>query len=297
LTKSGKINFPLVPERKPIYMQTKQTQKVMFKQTPLYLKHIEANANIVNFHGWLLPVHYSGGILTETKQTRISAGIFDISHMGEIEVKGSDAIPFLQKLVTNDISSTEKGDIQYNMACTPEGGIIDDFMIYNKGENSFLCVVNASNIENIYNWFIGHKENLSVEIFNQSDNTSLIAIQGPASEKILQSAGFNVNGLFYMHFVETTLQEIPVIVSRSGYTGEDGFEIYSENSDACRLWEILLSAGKKYHLQLCGLGARDILRLEMGYPLYGNDIDINTTPVEASLEWAVKVERKDFIGK
>lgn len=272
-------------------------EKTMPKKTSLYQKHTEAQANIIDFHGWLLPVNYPAGILNEAKQTRTTAGIFDLSHMGEIEIKGQDSLAFLQKIVTNDVSCMEKGEVQYNMACNPEGGIIDDFMTYRK-EDSFLCVVNASNIKNVYHWFDKNRGNLSLEIEDKSDDFSLIALQGPLSEKILKEAGFKtVQDLVYMHFIEGKADGISCLLSRTGYTGDDGFEIYVENKHACELWDLFLERGKKHDLHLCGLGARDILRLEMGYPLYGNDITSETNPIEASLGWAVKPEAKDFIGK
>jgi len=269
----------------------------MPKQTALYQKHLDAGAKMVDFHGWLLPLQYPAGIIAETKQARLTAGMFDLSHMGEIEISGPDASAFLQKVATNDISAIEKGALQYNMACIEDGGIIDDFMVYNKG-TAYLCVVNASNIENVYNWSLEQQQGFQVHIEDQSDKISLISIQGPASEQIVTDAGLTDGAsLFYMHFIQTELQNIPCIVSRSGYTGEDGFEFYLDNKHAPVLWDIFLQAGEKYDMCLCGLGSRDILRLEMGYPLYGNDTNIQTNPIEASLRWAVKPKAKDFIGK
>lgn len=264
------------------------------KKTPLYQKHIANNAHMVDFGGWAMPLEYES-ILKEAKATRVACGLFDVSHMGEIEVKGLGAFAFLQRLTPNDISLTKKGQLQYNLFLNKAAGAIDDLMVYNFG-NSFLCVVNASNTDKVYKW-LKENQNETVDIANDSSRICLLSLQGPAAYLIMEQIfGQNINSIKYMHFTEANLEKVKIIVSRSGYTGEDGFEMYIPNSDVTFLWDLLLDKGKNLGLKLCGLGARDVLRIEAGYPLYGHEINDSTNPIEASLEWAVKFN-KDFIGK
>ncbi|MCM8787887.1 MAG: glycine cleavage system aminomethyltransferase GcvT [Candidatus Omnitrophica bacterium] len=263
-------------------------------KTSLYNKHIENKAKIIDFAGWALPLEYDSS-LREAKSTRLSCGLFDASHMGEIRIIGEGAFRFLQRLTSNDISLTKKGQLQYNLFINNEGGIIDDFMLYNFGE-SFLCVVNASNIQKDYKWLSSNSIK-NVEIIDESLDTSLLSLQGPKAFLVLgEIFGKQIQELTYMHFVETFFENKKIIISRSGYTGEDGFELYCRWEDAINLWDLILEKGKKYNLKLCGLGARDILRIEAGYPLYGHEISDKIDPFSASLEWVVKLD-KDFIGK
>ncbi|MCM8831617.1 MAG: glycine cleavage system aminomethyltransferase GcvT [Candidatus Omnitrophica bacterium] len=263
-------------------------------KTSLYEKHIENNAKIINFAGWAMPLEYNSS-LKEAKSTRLSCGLFDASHMGEIRVVGKDAFKFLQRLTSNDISLTKKGQLQYNLFINKEGGIIDDFMLYNFGE-SFLCVVNASNTQKDYNWLLSNSDK-NVEIIDESLGTSLLSLQGPKAVLVLEEIfGKNIQKLNYMHFNEIFFSNKKIIVSRSGYTGEDGFELYCKWEDASNLWDLILEKGKKYDLVLCGLGARDILRIEAGYPLYGHEISEKIDPFSTSLDWVAKFN-KDFIGK
>jgi len=271
------------------------------RKTPLYEKHIENNAHIVDFSGWALPIEYTS-ILKETKATRVTCGLFDASHMGEIIVKGAQALDFLQALTPNDISKNKPGQLQYNVFLNEKAGIIDDLMVYNLGD-SFLCVVNASNINKVYTHLCKvHLEGKyakpeNVEIVDESPEVSLLSLQGPNSAKIISEIfGKDINNIKYMHFVQLNFKNKNIILSRSGYTGEDGFELYCPNSIAGSLWDSILEKGKEHGLCLCGLGARDVLRIEAGYPLYGHEINDDTNPLAASLDWVVKF-KKDFIAK
>lgn len=273
------------------------------RKTPLYEKHLQGNAHIVDFSGWALPMEYTS-ILKEAKATRTSCGLFDASHMGEIIIKGPRAVDFLQFLTPNDISLTKKGQLQYNLFLNDNAGIIDDLMVYNLG-NSFLCVVNASNVNKVYTWLcknlaegkLASIDKTSVEILDESNNICLLSLQGPKSSNVMAEViRMEINNIKYMHFEQIEFGGKSILVSRSGYTGEDGFEIYCPNLIAPGLWDTILEKGSKYDLCLCGLGARDVLRIEAGYPLYGHEINENTNPIEATLEWVVKA-KKAFIAK
>ena len=264
------------------------------RKTPFYQKHLQNKARIVGFAGWALPVEYKS-VLQEAKAVRSKCGIFDASHMGEIIVKGKGALEFLQRLTTNDISLIIPGQMQYNLFINQEAGIIDDFMLYDRGED-FFCVVNASNKQKVLGWF---RSNLipEVKIVDESDGLALLSVQGPNSYKIIKATfGSKFADLEYMHFVQDSIDNNQVLISRSGYTGEDGFEIYLNKKEATHIWDRLISEGKSFDLLPCGLGARDILRIEAGYPLYGHEINETTNPYEASLGWAVKLN-KDSIAK
>jgi len=263
------------------------------KKTSLYQRHLQSNAKIVNFEGWALPLEYRS-ILSEAKFSRTDCGLFDVSHMGQIIIEGEKSFDFLQYLTTNDISLITKGKLQYNLFINDDGGIVDDCMVYHLGE-SFLCVVNASNKEKVLNWLI-KRASSSVRIVDKSDSFALISIQGPNSEKIVSKVlEASLAKLEYMHFVREKIKGSELIISRSGYTAEDGFEIYLDPKDASLFWDKLLDEGKASILP-CGLGSRDILRIEAGYPLYGHELGAFTNPYEASLGWAVKTN-KDFIAK
>ena len=267
-------------------------------KTPLYEKHVNNNGHIVDFSGWALPVEYSS-ILKEAKAVRTTCGLFDASHMGEIYVKGKDALNFLQSLTPNDISITKKGQLQYNLFLNDKGGIVDDLMVYNLGD-AFLCVVNASNTDKVYNWLMGKmgdSKYANLEIINESSNTSLLSLQGPKAVFVMEKIfGSEVKSLKYMYFTQLAFENKKIIVSRSGYTGEDGFEIYCANALAPLIWDLILKYGKDQGLVLSGLGARDVLRIEAGYPLYGHEINDDTNPLEASLGWVTKLN-KNFIAK
>lgn len=266
------------------------------KKTPLNQVHKDLGAKMTDFGGWEMPVEYTG-IIEEHKAVRERCGIFDVSHMGEILVSGANAAKSLQKIITNDIKKLLDGKIIYTPICKEDGGIIDDLLVYRIREDQYLLVVNASNIEKDFNWVKEHVLN-KTEVENLSDDYAMIALQGPESKKILTTlTDIDLNSLAYYTFREAKAAGVEMIISRTGYTGELGYELYFEPEKAESVWQELINAGKEYGLQACGLGARDTLRLEKMYALYGNDIDENTNPLEAGLGWTVNLEKGDFIGR
>lgn len=267
------------------------------KKTPLYEKHCALGAQMIDFGGWIMPVQYSG-ILEEHEQVRKAAGLFDVSHMGEIMVRGKEAFAYLQKLVTNDLSGATCGRIIYSPMCYPDGGVVDDLLIYKLSAEAYLVVVNASNTEKDFAWF---KENIieNVQIADLSPQYAQIAIQGPNAQAILQKlTDFPLEKIKFYHFeTDITVLGIPGIVSRTGYTGEDGFEIYLPSEKAGLLWDELLKVGSPLGLIPVGLGARDTLRFEVALPLYGHELSADITPLEAGLGRFVKLGKDDFIGR
>ncbi len=250
---------------------------------------------MLSFHGWEMPLQYSG-IIDEHINTRTNVGLFDVSHMGRFEVKGSDAYDCLQTLVTNDISKLNDHQALYSPICHNNGGIIDDLIIYMINREKFLVVVNASNREKDLDWIVKHSKSAVVE--NISDKTALLALQGPLAQKILDKtiAGANLDQLKPFDVVITNIFGIECMISRTGYTGEDGFEIFFDSSKI-DIWDKLIELGSRFNIKPAGLGARDTLRLEAGLMLYGNDINESTTPLDVPLKWTVKFEKKEFIGK
>ena len=267
------------------------------KKTPLYEKHCELGGKMINFGGWTLPVQYTG-IIEEHKKVRTAAGLFDVSHMGEIIVMGPDAEAFLQKMITNNIEGVKEYKIVYSPMCYPNGGVVDDLLVYKYSSEYFLVIVNAANTDKDYQWF---NENIEgqVEVKNVSDSYALLALQGPEAEKILQKlTDTPLEQLKFFSFnPDIEVDGKKAIVSRTGYTGEDGFEIYIDPEYAPMIWDKLLVAGKDNGLVPVGLGARDTLRFEVALPLYGQEISQDITPLEASLERFVKLDKDDFIGK
>lgn len=267
----------------------------MEKRTALYQEHVDARARIVPFAGFLMPIQYSG-IIEEHRAVREAAGMFDLSHMGEIRVWGSRAVQSIDALLTNDIQGLDFGQVRYSPMCYPEGGIVDDLLVY-RFQDHLMLVVNASNIAKDLEWIRGHA-GADVSVEDESDQTSLIAVQGPNAERLLQNCTkVDLSGITYYHFTSGEVAGRSAVISRTGYTGEDGFELYVENADAGPLWKELVLAGASLGLKLVGLGARDTLRLEAGYMLYGNDIDQTTSPLEAGLGWTVKFGSHDFIAR
>lgn len=267
------------------------------KRTPLYDEHVAAGAKLVPFAGYEMPVQYRTGIIAEHQAVRRRAGLFDVSHMGEIEVRGPQALDLVQYVTTNDASKLVVGQAQYSVICREDAGCIDDCIVY-RFEDLIMIVVNASNRDKDRDWIFHHSEKFDVEVADKSDDLALIAIQGPHAQTIL--AGLTDAGLAdiqYYHFATGSVDGVPAVISRTGYTGEDGFELYINNRDAVHLWRRLLEAGAAEGVIPTGLGARDSLRLEMGYALYGNDIDDRHTPLEAGLGWVVKLDKPDFVGK
>lgn len=267
------------------------------KKTPLYETHVALGAKIVDFAGWALPVQYSG-IIKEHYSVRNKAGLFDVSHMGEIIVRGRKAKEYIQKLVTNDIAAAEDFQVVYSPMCYPDGGVVDDLLIYKISEEEYILVVNAANIEKDVAW-LNENTQEGAEILNVSDDYAQLALQGPLSEKILQRlATITFDKLGYFRFIpEVNLDGAKALVSRTGYTGEDGFEIYVHPEDAVKIWMKLLDAGKDEGLVPAGLGARDILRFEAALPLYGHELSPDISPLEAGLDRFVKLYKDDFIGK
>ncbi|NLY79150.1 MAG: glycine cleavage system aminomethyltransferase GcvT [Lysinibacillus sp.] len=268
------------------------------KKTPLFEEYSKYGAKTIDFGGWDLPVQFSS-IKEEHEAVRERAGLFDVSHMGEILVEGNDALQFLQKLLSNDISKIPVGGAQYNAMCYENGGVVDDLIVYFLGDKKYLLVVNAANIEKDFEWMKEHAEG-DVTITDQSDEYALIALQGPLSEEILQIlTEENLSLIKPFTFKENVeISGYQVLLSRSGYTGEDGFELYGAPEAIVALWTKILDAGKDKGLIPCGLGARDTLRFEAGLPLYGQELSKDISPLEAGIGFAVKVQKEaDFIGK
>jgi len=272
------------------------TEKSALKKTALYQKHIELGAKMVLFAGYEMPVSYSG-VNDEHLTVRNAVGIFDVSHMGEFVIKGNKALDLIQLVTTNDASKLVDKRVQYSCMTNSDGGIVDDLLVYRWSETEYYLVVNASNIEKDWNWIKQHNT-FGAEMQNISDEMSLFAVQGPKAIHTLQKlTNIPLDKIPYYHFDKGTMAGISdVIISNTGYTGAGGFEIYVWNKDAEKMWDAIIEAGKEFGIKPCGLGARDTLRLEMGFCLYGNDINDTTTPIEAGLSWITKFT-KDFIAK
>jgi aminomethyltransferase len=267
----------------------------MPKKTPFYDMHVNNQGSIVEFAGFLMPIQFEG-IIPEHNTVRTGVGVFDVSHMGEVEIRGKDRVKFVNHITTNDAVQLALNQVQYSTMLYPDAGIVDDLLVYNL-ENRMFLVVNASNTDKDYKWITDNKK-FDIEIKNLSDDIGQLAIQGPKSEALMQKiVTINLAELQFYWATETTIKDIPAILSRTGYTGEDGFEIYVENKYASALWDMVFKAGEEYGIKPIGLGARDTLRFEMRYCLYGNDIDKTTNPLEAGLGWVVKLAKDDFIGK
>lgn len=270
----------------------------MLKRTPLFSVYAEYGAKTIDFGGWELPVQFSS-IKEEHEAVRTRAGLFDVSHMGEFEVKGKDSLAFLQKMMTNDVAKLADGRAQYALMCYENGGTIDDLLIYKKADDHYWLVVNAANIEKDFNWLQEHLFG-DVELTNISHEIAQLALQGPLAEHVLQKlTDADLSSLKFFTFQDgVDLQGVKALVSRTGYTGEDGFEIYCAADDAVKLWHAILEAGQEDGVLPCGLGARDTLRFEACLPLYGQELSQDITPIEAGLGFAVKTNKEaDFFGK
>jgi aminomethyltransferase len=266
------------------------------KKTPFFRFHQELGAKMVPFAGYEMPIQYTG-IIEEHKRVRAGVGVFDVSHMGEFMVSGKGATAFLQRLTLNDVTKLFPGRIQYSAMCYENGGIIDDLLVYNLAQDKFMVVVNASNMEKDFAWMKDHLTP-DVTLTDESDQTALLAVQGPKAEATLQKLTSAVlSQIQYYHFVQGTLAGVPMIISRTGYTGEAGFELYCAPANAEKVWTAVFDAGREFGIGPVGLGARDTLRLEMGFCLYGNDIDQTTNPLEAGLGWITRMSKPEFIGK
>jgi aminomethyltransferase len=267
------------------------------KRTPLYDTHVAMGARMVPFGGWDMPVRYSGDI-AEHQAVRQAAGLFDVSHMGEFRVTGPGAQAFVQRMVANDVAKLDAHQALYTQFTRPDGGTVDDLLVYRLVDDGYLLVVNASNIAKDWDWLMSHKP-ADVTLADESDATAMLALQGPKAEAILAAifTGSDLSALKGFHWTEGTIAGIAVRVARTGYTGEDGFEIFCPAADASRLWQALLDAGQDQGLKAAGLGARDTLRLEAGLPLYGHELTDEISPVAAGFGWSVKVDKGDFLGR
>jgi len=271
------------------------------KETPITKRHVELGAKMASFAGYNMPISYTS-INEEHQAVREKVGVFDVSHMGEFIVRGKDALAFLQKITTNDVSTLEIGDIQYSCMPNLEGGIMDDLLVYrlseencSEGERAYMLVVNAGNIIKNWEWIAAQNDH-NIHILNISDRTGLLAIQGPnATEMLQEMTEIDLSAIKYYNFVKGDFAGMSnVLISATGYTGSGGFEIYVNSDQLPTLWDSMMKIGKNYGLVPAGLGARDTLRLEMGYCLYGNDIDETTSPLEAGLGWITKLKKGEF---
>ncbi len=262
------------------------------KKTPFYEKHVALNGKIIDYNGWLLPVQFPQGLVEEVHDTRKRATIFDVSHMGEVSVEGKDAEAYLQKILVNDVSKLKDNAIIYSPVCYPDGGVVDDILIYRINSENFFLVVNAANTDKDYEWF---QENLfgDVRLQNLSPEYAQIALQGPNSKSILQElTDIDLDGMkFYRFQADVSVAGVNSIVSRTGYTGEDGFEVYCKNEGAQALWDAVWEAGEKKELRPAGLGSRDVLRLEASLPLYGHELSREITPLQAGLNRFVALDK------
>lgn len=271
----------------------------LMKQTSLYEAHVARKAKIVDFAGWAMPLQYSG-VLDEYHAVRTAAGLFDVSHMGRLHVAGPGAVPFLQRVTTNDVQRVEPMGAQYSMICNPDGGVKDDIFVYRLGAEEFLLCVNASNLDKIRNWLFQRQddEQEDLRIVDQSEDLAQLALQGPASKSLLRAhVESSLDELKPRKCLRETINGIECLVTRTGYTGEPGYELYVPATQVGRVWDRLMQAGEEFGLKPAGLGARDLLRLDMGYLLYGNDLTEATTPIEANAKWVVSFTKGAFIGE
>jgi len=276
------------------------TESTGAKHTPLHACHVEAGAKMVDFAGWDMPVQYAG-VIEEHRAVRTAAGLFDVSHMGEIRVRGAEAEALLQRLTPNDVTKLVPGRAHYSGFLTERGTYVDDLLIYRLAADDFLVVVNASNAEKDFAWISERAKGADAEVADVGADYALLALQGPKAMAILEplatSGAPAIAALRYYGFLQGEVDGVPAIISRTGYTGEDGVELYVPPDAAAGLWRRLLEAGAAHGLQPAGLGARDTLRLEASMALYGHEIDDTTTPFEAGLDWVVKLDKGDFLGR
>jgi aminomethyltransferase len=267
----------------------------MTQRTPLYERHVRAGARLVEFAGWEMPVQYEG-ILAEHEAVRTKVGLFDVSHMGEVIFRGPKALEALNKVFTNDLGKVVAGQAQYGCLCRESGGIVDDVVVYRRGEADLLVCVNAGNRQKDFEWLAGHAG--GADVSNESDAWAQLALQGPLAAQLLQRlTKVNLSQMRSYRFTPGEVAGVACLVARTGYTGEDGFELFCASEKGPALWDALMAAGGPEGITPCGLGARDSLRLEMAYRLYGSDMDDSTTPLEAGLAWVVKLDKGEFVGR
>ena len=265
------------------------------KHSPLHEKHLALNAKMADFGGWLMPIEYPGaGVLAEHGAVREKVGIFDVSHLGKASVKGKGALEFLNSMFTNDLNRIENGSAQYTLLCTPAGGVVDDLIVYRNAQDDFFLVPNASNTTDVVKVLQEHVP-AGIEIVNLHLEYAVIAVQGPLAPQVMQSLGVNTE-IDYMAFETVTVGGAEVILCRTGYTGELGYELLPKVGDASKIWDAIVEAIEPVGGLVCGLGARDTLRTEMGYPLHGHELSLEITPVEASASWAIAWDKGDFQG-
>jgi aminomethyltransferase len=268
------------------------------KKTPLNAIHRSLGGKMVDFGGWEMPVQYPSGIINEHKAVRSKVGLFDVSHMGEIRVKGPSALAFLDWLTPNAVAKLNAYQIHYSGLLTERGTFVDDFLLHKISDEDFLLVVNASNIEKDFDWIVKHAANWDVSVVNESDSTGQIALQGPRSLDSLQPiVDLDLSQMKYYWFAFGHLKSVPVMVSRTGYTGEDGFEVYCPSEKTEWVWNQVMESGKAYELVPAGLGCRNTLRLEAKMALYGHEISDEITALEADMGWIVKLQKGDFLGR
>jgi len=267
------------------------------RQTPLHAAHLRHQGKMVPFAGFEMPVQYPTGIRTEHAAVREAAGLFDVSHMGEFEIEGPDALALIQRVTINDASKVEVGQAQYSAMVNEDGFVLDDLIIY-RFEDRWWMVVNAANRTKDLAWVIHHAEDMDVQVTDRSDEIALLALQGPKARAILAGlTPLDLDEVGYYRFAEGEVAGVSGVVSATGYTGEDGFELYMPAAEAESLWDALIDAGSEHGLIPAGLGARDTLRLEVGYALYGNDLDESHTPLESALGWITKLDKGEFVGR
>src|SRR4051794_34064293 len=270
------------------------------KQTPLYQAHLDLGGKMVDFGGWNMPVQYTAGVIEEHMRTRTKAGLFDVSHMGEIWVEGEDAIPFVNRLTTNDVTKLVDGQAHYSALTNENGGVVDDLLVYRFDQDKLLLVVNASTTDKDWDWITSHKGDENITLTNASADYCQIAVQGPLAKIILEKlTDTDLEEIKYYHFTTGLVDGVDAIISRTGYTGEDGFEVYAASDNARKIWDDLLDAG--YYgtdagILPAGLAARNTLRLEAGMSLYGHELSDEITPLEANLGWITKLQKGEFIG-
>ena len=266
------------------------------KNSPLASKHLNMNAKVADFGGWLMPIEYpQSGVIAEYSAVRERVGIFDVSHLGKISVKGDGALVFLNQMVTNDLNRITDGQAQYTLLCNENGGVVDDLIIYRNSDTDFFLVPNAANTTAVFE-ILKAEATANLIIENLHEKFAVIALQGPKSFELLNSIGVDTN-IDYMQFLKTEIGGVEVILCRTGYTGELGFEIIPAWSEAGKVWDILVENVNKFNGAVCGLGARDLLRTEMGYPLHGHELALDISPVEAAAGWAVGWSKPKFTGR
>ncbi len=268
------------------------------KKTPLNEVHRSSGGKMVDFGGWDMPVQYEAGVIAEHLATRERVGLFDVSHMGEIWVDGPDAIRFVNHLTTNDVTKLVDGQAHYSALTNESGGVVDDLLVHRFGEEKLLLVVNAATTEKDWDWIVSNSDGFEVELRNASDEYCQIAIQGPRATSILQTmTATDLSAIKYYHFTTGQVDGVDSIIARTGYTGEDGFEVYAAPAAAVQLWNKMLSAGAGDDILPCGLAARNTLRLEAAMSLYGHELSDTISPLEANLGWICKLQKGDFIGR